>query len=450
MAAMTEKAGTQSDIVIAGCGPAGALLAVRLARLGYRVVCIAATGRPHRVEGLGQRTVDVMRANGLAHSLDAIGPLVPRHAVWAGEAADHNREHLVSRDRLDAGLIADASQAGVTIVHGRCETVTIAEDCVALFGTAGDGTAIGIEAAFFVEARGRAAPRIRKGGFRGPETTALVRKLTSAGSPGTMIESLPDGWVWHVSDGEQALLQVFLDSSGGLPKRDGLVAHYETLASRAEAVAERIGKPASEGPVMSRNAATLLSGDLIAPRSLRVGDAAAAVDPLSGHGVFAALGSALAASAVINTLLQRPWDNAAAMRFYTERTEQGALRNARIGRDFYRLEQQWQNHAFWRARRDWPDAVDAHGRPDPGTVRIGRMPVVRDNFIEEAEVILTPDHPRGVWRVDDVALVPLLRAAHDAGPGATADFVDSLADRLDVRPAQIASALNWLKSAGAL
>ena len=49
--------------------------------------------------------------------------------------------------------------------------------------------------------------------------------------------------------------------------------------------------------------------------------------------------STTAASAVINTILTAPEDHDLAARFYCERAELGFRRNARIGRDFYRLEE---------------------------------------------------------------------------------------------------------------
>ena len=86
---------------------------------------------------------------------------------------------------------------------------------------------------------------------------------------------------------------------------------------------------------------------------------------LSGHGVFEALASATAAVPVVTTLLRRPADAALARAFYEERVEQAFLRFARIARDFYRLEERWQEAAFWQARRRWPDDLPAHRRRPP-------------------------------------------------------------------------------------
>jgi flavin-dependent dehydrogenase len=391
-----------------------------------------------------------MRANGLACALDAVSQRVPRHAVWGGEPADYNQEYIVSRDRLDAGLIADLRNAGVDLIPGRCEAAKSDDEQVSLNVRTDDGDSLTVHAQFFVEARGRAAPRTRDGGLRGPQTTALVRRMEPVAAPGTIVESLADGWAWYVCDGEQALLQVFVDSSHGLPKRRELAAFHDALCRQARGIAERSAAARPVGDVMSRNATTCLAGNLVTERSMRIGDAALAIDPLSGHGVFAAFGSALAASAAINTILARPGDCGIAMRFYTERCRHEAVRNARIGRDFYRLVERWRDRPFWAARRNWPDDEAAHGSPDAAEICIKPMPVVSNGFIEEHDVIVTPAHPRGVWRVDDVALAPLLKATRSVAGYRDAGFIATVANRMDVHPAQVATALNWLKTAGAL
>ncbi len=441
---------TETDIAIAGCGPAGALLAVLMARMGYRVTCIAAAARLARIEGLGQRTIDVMSMHGLSGALTAVSDTVSRHAIWAGRSADYNRESIASRKRLDAGLMADLAEAGIEVIAGNCERPNVHADHVKVSVRCQNHEHRTLRAKFFVEARGRAAPKPRDGGMRGPETTALVRRMEPVGEPGTVVESMADGWAWYVCDGEQALLQVFVDSSSGLPKRGQLAELHDVLYRQAPGIAERCGKVQAVTDVMSRNATSYLAGGLVTGRSIRIGDAAVAIDPLSGHGVFAAFGTALAASATINTILARPGSSTTAMRFYVDRCEHSFMRNTRTGRDFYRLEEFWKERPFWAARRNWPDDEPAHGAAGAGTVSVQHMPVVSNGFIEQAEVVVTPEHPRGVWRVDDVALAPLLTAARGVKETPGPDFVEAMAGELQVRPAQVAAALSWLKAAGAL
>jgi flavin-dependent dehydrogenase len=147
-----------------------------------------------------------------------------------------------------------------------------------------------------------------------------------------------------------------------------------------------------------------------------VGDAAMAVDPLSGNGIFQSLSSALQAPAVINTLLHKPERAALAKRFHQQRVEQLFLRFARIGRDFYADEQRWSDQPFWQARQQWPDAEVAHAEADFAALRIERAPVLCDGFVDEAEVVITADQPLGIWHVQGVELAPLVRRLKQGEP----------------------------------
>jgi hypothetical protein len=181
---------------------------------------------------------------------------------------------------------------------------------------------------------------------------------------------------------------------------------------------------------------------------IRIGDAALAMDPLAGHGVFEALASATTAVPVVRTLLEHPTEAASAFRFYRQRIDHTFLRLARIGRDFYALERRWQDEPFWRERRTWPDREPAHARPgDPADApAIEVMPVVEDGYIVEREVIVTADHPRGVWQVDGVPIVALLRHLCAGAPTDPAP----LAEHFGRTSAEIGTALGWLRFRGLL
>jgi hypothetical protein len=153
-----------------------------------------------------------------------------------------------------------------------------------------------------------------------------------------------------------------------------------------------------------------------------------AVDPLSGNGIFQSLSSATTAPAVINTLLRAPEDAALAVAFHSSRLQETFLRFARIGRDFHAAETRWSDASFWRERSLWPDALAAHVQPE----RIegaALRPVIEDGLIREREVLLTTGQPLGVWRVEGVAVAPLLR-----------DLPASPAERAALLEARIAEA----------
>jgi hypothetical protein len=51
----------------------------------------------------------------------------------------------------------------------------------------------------------------------------------------------------------------------------------------------------------------------------------------------------------------------------------------------------------------------AHAQADFNALRIESAPVLRDGFVDEAEVVITADQPLGIWHVQGIELAPLLR-----------------------------------------
>lgn len=51
----------------------------------------------------------------------------------------------------------------------------------------------------------------------------------------------------------------------------------------------------------------------------------------------------------------------------------------------------------------------AHAEADFQALRIERAPVLRDGFVDEAEVVITADQPLGIWHVQGIELAPLVR-----------------------------------------
>ena len=435
------------DITVIGAGPAGAVTAILLSRLGYDVLMLLrARGRP-RIEGLSQRVVEVLGVHGLDGALSAVGPPVNRQAVWNGEAAARNLEFATERNAFDAGLLRDAETNGVRCLETTRVSLAGEAETPLVRVTSAEGETLGLSPGFVIEARGRSAPYGRARPTVGAETTALTRRIGGqARAPQTMVESFADGWAWYVCDGAQAFLQIFVDSAGGLPKRAALAAlfdaHAETLVQTNAAIAP--GKPA--GPVITRNAAPRMAGSILTGSTIRVGDAASAPDPLSGNGVFAALGSGLSAVAVVNTIIETPENRALAQRFYEERTQDGFLRFARVGRGFYAMEMRWSAQSFWRARVNWPDKEPPHVPAGSGKLRIEQRPVVDGGLIVERKVVVTPDQPRGIWRVDSVPLAELIELLHESEGEPIAERAPLLANRMGIGVGKLAVALDWLRS----
>jgi hypothetical protein len=378
-----------------------------------------------------------LEASGCGQALAAIGPAVRREASWNGVATAANQESVVVRERFDAALLEDARAAGVEITHGR----------ITRLGRTAEGWLVEAghdrrwSGAYLVEARGRRTPGRR---LRGPATTALGRLFASVPSQArTAVAGFPRGWAWYAATGDgTGFLQIVLSSAEALPKRAALPALLERILDEIGPARHWLGRGRAVDAMSGRPAEASRAVLPIEQRLIRVGDAALAIDPLSGHGVFEAIASAKAAVAVVNTTLRRPGDAELARTFYEERVRLAFERFARIGRDFYALEQRWPEAVFWRERTHWPDDRPAHAPPLTEPPRIESRPVVENGFIVARRVVVTADQPRGVWQVDGVPIVDLLdwRRRHDGD-----DLPDVAAARFACTPQQVATALQWLR-----
>ncbi|MBV4523219.1 tryptophan 7-halogenase [Pseudomonas sp. SWRI74] len=395
-------------VVVLGAGPAGAAVALGLRRLGYAVTLVSEWRRFAALEGVSIRVLEALRAAGLHQALaDATLPS-QRQVNWNGQQHAQNIEYLLDRPSFDRGLREDLRAAGVVLIEGRVLAVQLS--------TSGHQVQIEghevLTADFLVEARGRQAPALGKG-LRGPETVSLLNRWQGApGHTASAVESLADGWAWMArrADG-QCYWQWTVDvASAGLPGKAQLLEYCRQRRQESAVARAFFGDdPEVDLQLHARSSTAILSPQVCGENWIRVGDAAMAVDPLSGNGIFQSLSSALQAPTVINTLLRKPERAALAQRFHQQRVEQLFLRFARIGRDFYADEQRWLDQPFWQARWNWPDAEVAHAEADFNALRIERAPVLRDGFVDEAEVVITVDQPLGIWHVQGVEVAVLVR-----------------------------------------
>ncbi|MCG5071997.1 NAD(P)/FAD-dependent oxidoreductase [Paraburkholderia tagetis] len=411
---------TAPRIVVLGAGPAGAAVARALATLGYAVTVVSDKRRFEAVEGLSMRVLESLRRAGLFRAaVCAEGPCA-RTTFWNGITQTVNTEFLVDRHAFDAALRDDLRGAGVEVVEAMVRSVQSTPSTHDLMIETADGP-LSLNADFLVEARGRLAPLMRDA-TRGPQTLSLINVWQGApGTAASAMESLQDGWAWmaRLPDGRR-YWQMALDvASTELPQRDELLAFCTRMRRSPLAGAFFAGETCEQVRLHARSSTATLCGSTGAPNWLRVGDAAMAVDPLAGNGIFQSLSSALEAPAVIHTLISRPERAELALRFHQQRIEHLFMRFARMGRDFYALEQRFGGSPFWQARSHWPDDAPTHQVPDFGQLAIARAPVIDGDIVGEADVVVSPDQPLGVWHLQGVPLAPIVQAlmredAHDS------------------------------------
>lgn len=378
----------RSDVAIAGGGPAGSVAALLLARAGLAVTLVTLPEGPERIEGLSPRVAQILERLEIAAPA---GAAIPRVSRWGALSGALNREHPVERAAFDRALRAAAEAAGARVVAARAGRLDPVRREIAT--EAGP-----VSAGALIEARGRRAPA-EAGGLggrlRGPATVA-ISGFAGPAETEARVAARPAGWIWRAPWRGRTWMQAVTDAA--LARDRGVAGAWAALAGAT---------PLPEAPLV--RAAELRLGAAPPAGVVVLGDAAAAMDPLSGHGMFWALSSALAAPPQVRAILEG--EAALAARFQAERMRATFWRQARIGRDFHRAA--GQDGPFWAARAAWPDAAPAHATIDRPALRRGI--VVAEGRLTEAEVLVTPQDPEGVAFVAGVALGPAL-ARLGAGP----------------------------------
>ncbi len=374
----------KSRVLILGCGPSAALAAIELAGMGYPVQVAGELREFPCIEGVSERVFSALKHRDLHWH---VSEPVQRTAIWSGEHRAVNSERLIERRLFDEASLAALRKRGIAIQLDRIDGVDTDQPSATL------RSGQVLSADFVIDARGRAAGYGSGGSVRGPTSVSLCAEFQSESDrPLTLAMSQRDGWLWLA---RQADGKLFVQKTTG----------GETLSVTKNEIPDWLASELSDlsdielrspGRGFARSSTPVLVNRLVQPGYLRIGDAASAVDPLSGNGIFQALSSALTAVAVVNTMLQKPDDAELAMTFYHERVEHLFTRFARTGRDFYRSESGWADETFWEQRRSWPDNEPLHLDQDE-VVGHARRPVINNGFIEEKEVVITRDQPLGIW-----------------------------------------------------
>lgn len=400
---------SDADLVVLGGGPAGAVSAWLAARDGLRVLLVDPGAAAPRPEGLSPRLHRWLAGQGLLQGFaDILGPL-RRQVDWAG-ISQGNGEYVVMRGALDAHLRQAAVRAGAVLVPGSGRPEP---------GGARLTGGRRLAAPLVIDARGRRAAT----GGQAPATLALSGWVAGSMAPGIRLSAFARGWLWRAAlpDG-RIWVQVMLDAAAADNGADKQSPKARLLAALAEAEPALAGTAAGDaipGPVLVREAAPRLPAPVGADLScLRVGDAFAAMDPLSGHGQFWAVSSALAVAAVRRTLAADPGRAALCRDFLNQRARDSSLHQARIGRDFIRLETRFAAAPFWRARAGFPDDLPA-GQPCAAP-KIRPAIVVEDGLLTRREVLHTPRSPGGIGWIGSVPAPEAWRLWQAGGAGALA------------------------------
>jgi flavin-dependent dehydrogenase len=462
-----------ADVAVIGGGPAGSVLAARLAQLGLRVCLIERVRFPRRHvgESLTPGVLPMLASVGAATAVAAAG-FSRVHKVstnWDGtETVRHDPRGqglLVDRGAFDAALLAHAVAAGVRVLQPAQlrERVRTPGGFRLVVDAAGEQ--LEIDARFLADAAGRSAaalPARRRP--TGPRTIALFGYWTAPRLPERpRIEAGERGWFWGVPipDGTYNTL-VFVDAGRfraepGVSLEDRLRALLERSALMPYLQGARL-----VGRARAIDATPYLCADVVSRCHIRVGDAALALDPLSSSGVQKAIQTALSGAIVVNTLLRRPEAGDAALRFYRDSVTEASARHAAWAVGHYGAAGTRFRDAFWtdRARGADPDAGVAPlsenppARPldddDPlelsAECRWDETPCLGSQYVEVKQALRHPRLDGPLAYLGGHELGPLLR---DLGAGATShELARAWRDRVPLETGL--SIARWLAGRGVL
>jgi flavin-dependent dehydrogenase len=360
---------------VAGGGPAGAVTAFVLARRGVRALVLEARAAPGRKVGecLPPSLNPLLRDLGWEDLLRDGGHLrsLGHRSVW-GSPMPGERPFLfgtrgdgwhVDRLAFEVGVAAKVRGAGVEWRSG-CRVVRCRQDEdgrweVEIATPAGREV---LRADFVADATGRPAHLARRLGARRVRYDRLVgaaamlrglRGAPSAVDSYTLVEAVPTGW-WYsalLADGRTVVAFLtdgdLLDRSFRGPGGSG--AWRAALAATRE-TRERVGDAAMADSAGLRILPAETSRlDRIAGEGwLAVGDAAAAYDPLSSHGIGSAMASGFyAGNAIADSLAGRE----EAVPAYLDLLQRAYGACLDLQRRHYGEERRRPASPFWRRRQ---------------------------------------------------------------------------------------------------
>lgn len=379
------------DVAVVGAGPAGAALARRLARAGVSVVLLERSGfdRPRVGESLSPAVQPRLRQLGLWDRFTALAPLPSwgTRSIW-GEPLEQSHSHIVSpygcgwhvdRCAFDRMLADAALEAGAALRLG-----TTVQRCrwVPGWWELEVRRAIGrpdasIRARVVVDATGRRAQIGRQLGagrvvYDRLVGVAVVFDRTEPEQRGCLlVEAAASGW-WYSAplpdpahDAGRDAMMVMLMTDADLCAAERLRddAQWHRCRQQARATCARLAgaSPSSAPQVhvaqsqrLERNGADAGVGPWLA-----IGDAALAVDPVSGSGVIRALDSAHAAEAIVVDLMVQPGRAPAILDQHAATLAQSWLAYLLERAAYYGNETRFET-PFWMRRRGARDTMRHH------------------------------------------------------------------------------------------
>lgn len=471
----------QADICVIGGGPAGSVIAVRLAQFGYRVTLLekSSAARVRACETLSPGIFPLLEMAGVRDQIDTAGfPLTHRVVLrWEkGIALKENPEKpglLVDRTRFDVLLRESARSAGVQVLCPAMADKPYRRDNGSWhIPVRGPEGRFEVQAAFVVDASGKTPCLPGPLALHTPKTLAIYAQGRALHTEAveTRIEARPEGWLWGAPMPEGRFCVGFFVDPETLRIRGRASGLARLLADelRDSTVFSKVLDITNLSSAFACDATGYIRSQSLSPTSLCVGDAAWSMDPLSSQGVQSAITSALQGVIIVHTLLTQPNGFEAAQVFQQQRRASALRDHQRWTGQFYRLQNYFTDTPFWQARRrsgeptDSPEpresqapaerysrsAIESPIAPPSALTPVWfddaccpvETPVIEREVISFRPALAHPNLPDPVAYVGQRALVPLLK---QVVPGEPAGQLIARWSR-EMSTQEAANLFNWL------
>lgn len=357
------------DVLIIGAGPAGSVTAGLLAKAGFKVAVLEKSDfeKPRVGESLPPGVKPLLQDLKLWDQFLALNPLPSygTRSAWGNPDADvHSHVFTVQgngwhvdRLMLDKMFALEAEKAGAKLLTNCRLLNCIYENGNGFLGKVRyNDVEQSIASKFVIDASGRNAFLAT---HLGAEKIVFDRLVGIAAQFDdedagnhlyTMVETVEDGW-WYsapVSNNRSVAMLMIDGDTAVKEKKDDPQIWQQALTNTGLTAARFNNKNLKWGPTIF----SAVSQRVIRQPSddrpwLTVGDAALAVDPISGSGVIRALCTAKeAANAVVLTL---NGNNGAIQNYESARNEDCHKYLLEWGA-YYGIEQRWPEANFWKRR----------------------------------------------------------------------------------------------------
>jgi flavin-dependent dehydrogenase len=347
------------DVLVAGGGPAGSTVALDLSRRGFQVAVIERSAYDNfRVgETVPPEIRRLLAGLGVweqflaSERLESYGT----RSAWETPMARHH-DFLynpygcgwhVDRACFDAMLAKAAECAGaVLMVSARITALHQDGNHTWVLEAVQEGKRRVLRGRFLVDATGRKAFLARKLGSRAKVVDRLMGAMVLLprfeNAQWTLIEAVENGW-WYSAPlpGARAVFAYMTDSDLWEASR------WREHLRAAPLTSERAPAGESWPPVRVVSAASMLRRPVVGPNWIVVGDAALAVDPLSGQGIYKTIETGLRSAVAIARAFEGDMNGMAEYENWTAESFRSYLA---VRQQFYGSVQRWPESRFWQRR----------------------------------------------------------------------------------------------------